>query len=350
MIDVLKRRDSSNKSMGCSSLTYCRMGALLSRAGYRNYNAELEVLSEEMKILESECRCIGFRRSRADLVFFTVLFINVMLVLILCHFVKIDRLLNEYSTLFYITMFFPCLVLFIRFVYACYYGRKLHNRKKRLENLMRQRQEMLREVKEKAVYNVAKELLDRYDFTSEYLDGMAMNESPKNIRRRQLGNSPLSRSPLTNITRPNAVDTTPSNCPSTSNSLHTDIKNSSTDGSISSLSSNDGANHTQNTPKSSDESVQIFPKLRHWWEQFMDLIVRDGPAERYALICVYCKGHNGMAMIEDFENLSFRCCYCSMLNKSRVELRRRKEIKSSSPSPTVLKRRQNPFVRETTDI
>ncbi|OUC40502.1 hypothetical protein D917_04016 [Trichinella nativa] len=265
------------------------MGALLSRAGYRNYNAELEVLSEEMKILESECRCIGFRRSRADLVFFTVLFINVILVLILCHFVKIDRLLNEYSTLFYITMFFPCLVLFIRFVYACYYGRKLHNRKKRLENLMRQRQEMLREVKEKAVYNVAKELLDRYDFTVCY-------------------------------------------------------------GSISSLSSNDGANHTQNTPKSSDESVQIFPKLRHWWEQFMDLIVRDGPAERYALICVYCKGHNGMAMIEDFENLSFRCCYCSMLNKSRVELRRRKEIKSSSPSPTVLKRRQNPFIRETTDI
>ncbi|KRY36328.1 protein lunapark-A [Trichinella spiralis] len=337
MIDVLKRRDLSNKSMRCSSLTYCRMGALLSRAGYRNYNAELEVLSEEMKILESECRCIGFRRSRADLVFFTVLFINVMLVLMLCHFVKIDRLLNEYSTLFYITVLFPCLVLFIRFVYACYYGRKLYNRKKRLENLMRQRQEMLREVKEKAVYNVAKELLDRYDFTSEYLDGMAMNESPKNIRRRQLGNSPLSRSPLTNITRPNAVDTTPSNCPSTN-------------GSISSLSSNEGANHTQNTPKSSDESVQIFSKLRHWWEQFMDFIVRDGPAERYALICVYCKGHNGMAMIEDFENLSFRCCYCSMLNKSRVELRRRKEIKSSSPSPTVLKRRQNPFIRETTDI
>ncbi|KRX16178.1 Protein lunapark [Trichinella nelsoni] len=337
MIDVLKRRDLSNKSMGCGSLTYCRMGALLSRAGYRNYNAELEVLSEEMKILESECRCIGFRRSRADLVFFTVLFINVMLVLILCHFVKIDRLLNEYSTLFYITVFFPCLVLFIRFVYACYYGRKLCNRKKRLENLMRQRQEMLREVKEKAVYNVAKELLDRYDLTSEYLDGMAMNESPKNIRRRQLGNSPPSRSPLTNITRPNAVDTTPSNCPSTN-------------GSISSLSSNEGANHTQNTPKSSDESVQIFPKLRYWWEQFMDFIVRDGPAERYALICVYCKGHNGMAMIEDFENLSFRCCYCSMLNKSRGELRRRKEIKSSSPSPTVLKRRQNPFIRETTDI
>ncbi|KAL1283322.1 Endoplasmic reticulum junction formation protein lunapark [Trichinella pseudospiralis] len=241
------------------------MGVLLSRAGYRNYNAELEVLSEEIKILESECRRISFRRSRADLY------------IVLHHGV---------SSLF----------------------GAVHS--KRLENLMHQRQEMLREVKEKTVYNVAKELLDRYDSTAEYMDGMAVKESPTNIRRRQLGNSSLCKSPSTSITRPNAVDTTPSSYPSPS------------------------MNHTPNTPKSSDESVQIFPKLRHWWEQFMDFIVRDGPTERYALICIYCKGHNGMAMMEDFEDLSFRCCYCSMLNRSRGELRRRKEIKSSTPSPT----------------
>ena len=36
----------------------------------------------------------------------------------------------------------------------------------------------------------------------------------------------------------------------------------------------------------------------------MELLVRDGPQNRCALICSECKSHNGMALREEFEFIS----------------------------------------------
>lgn len=35
---------------------------------------------------------------------------------------------------------------------------------------------------------------------------------------------------------------------------------------------------------------------------------------RYALICRRCHSHNGMALREEFEYISFNCCYCTFFN------------------------------------
>ena len=38
---------------------------------------------------------------------------------------------------------------------------------------------------------------------------------------------------------------------------------------------------------------------------------------RYALICRQCQSHNGMALREEFEYVSYRCCYCHYWNPAR---------------------------------
>jgi hypothetical protein len=39
-------------------------------------------------------------------------------------------------------------------------------------------------------------------------------------------------------------------------------------------------------------------------DRLLEYLVGDGPQNRYALICVNCSSHNGMAMKEEFEYIS----------------------------------------------
>ena len=43
----------------------------------------------------------------------------------------------------------------------------------------------------------------------------------------------------------------------------------------------------------------------------------DGPNNRYALVCSECHSHNGMALRDEFEYLTFRCAYCYTVNHAR---------------------------------
>ncbi|CAF3210496.1 unnamed protein product [Rotaria sp. Silwood2] len=61
----------------------------------------------------------------------------------------------------------------------------------------------------------------------------------------------------------------------------------------------------------------ILPPQRTFWGTILDTIVGDGPSKRYALICKSCNSHNGMALEEEFEYLSFRCAYCNYFNGAR---------------------------------
>ncbi|BFZ06527.1 hypothetical protein BsWGS_09566 [Bradybaena similaris] len=63
----------------------------------------------------------------------------------------------------------------------------------------------------------------------------------------------------------------------------------------------------------------VLPRERGTMDKLMDYLVGDGPENRYALICQYCSSHNGMALKEEFEYLSFRCCYCYNLNPAKKQ-------------------------------
>jgi hypothetical protein len=49
----------------------------------------------------------------------------------------------------------------------------------------------------------------------------------------------------------------------------------------------------------------------------VEYLVGDGPNNRYALVCSQCHSHNGMALRDEFEYLSFRCAYCYQLNPAK---------------------------------
>ncbi|CAL1545969.1 unnamed protein product [Lymnaea stagnalis] len=63
----------------------------------------------------------------------------------------------------------------------------------------------------------------------------------------------------------------------------------------------------------------VLPRERGTMDRLMDYLVGDGPENRYALICFQCHSHNGMALKEEFEYLSFRCCYCYYINPARKQ-------------------------------
>lgn len=73
-------------------------------------------------------------------------------------------------------------------------------------------------------------------------------------------------------------------------------------------------------PKIAASSVQgrpvrpILSKDRSLLERMVDWVVADGPENRFALICRFCYGHNGMSLAEEYETINFRCCYCYNLN------------------------------------
>uniref|UniRef100_A0A0K0D5Q0 Endoplasmic reticulum junction formation protein lunapark n=1 Tax=Angiostrongylus cantonensis TaxID=6313 RepID=A0A0K0D5Q0_ANGCA len=66
------------------------------------------------------------------------------------------------------------------------------------------------------------------------------------------------------------------------------------------------------------ESVTLIDKM-------VDYFFGDGPSQRYALICMNCHGHNGMALPVEYEYLAFVCFICGHFNPAR-------KFKSSSNS------------------
>lgn len=58
----------------------------------------------------------------------------------------------------------------------------------------------------------------------------------------------------------------------------------------------------------------VLSKDRSFFEKVVDWVVADGPNNRFALVCRYCYGHNGMSLAEEYETINFRCCYCYNLN------------------------------------
>lgn len=71
--------------------------------------------------------------------------------------------------------------------------------------------------------------------------------------------------------------------------------------------------------------------------QMVEYLVGDGPNNRYALICSGCNSHNGMALRDEFEYLTFRCAYCYAFNegrKKRPVLERPPSASGSRPPST----------------
>uniref|UniRef100_A0A0K0EE51 Endoplasmic reticulum junction formation protein lunapark n=1 Tax=Strongyloides stercoralis TaxID=6248 RepID=A0A0K0EE51_STRER len=67
-------------------------------------------------------------------------------------------------------------------------------------------------------------------------------------------------------------------------------------------------------------------------ERIADMVLGDGISNRYALICLFCKSHNGMALKDEFESLAYKCYRCQKFNPARSDKEKYEECVRRSKS------------------
>lgn len=193
-----------------------------------------------------------------------------------------------------------------------YYRWIIDNTEDRIKELRKQKKRILDQVKETETYKVAKELLEKFDPSSEITDSPGRSTGLNSSMHR--GKSDANQS-----LRLRSSISTPSNTPIKSmiNSPVQRMPSSATSASFNPNNSQITSNQVSFSPRPLRTFRPILPAERSSISRLIDVVVGDGPSNRYALICCYCHCHNGMALKDEFEYLAYRCCYCNAYNPPR---------------------------------
>lgn len=206
-----------------------------------------------------------------------------------------------------------CRVYLLKRSLQWYYVWTIDLKEEKLRFLRSEKKKILERVMETETYKVAKELLEKYDPSALKERPSVTSASPdtnlRSTRLRYRGSMPplppnlnfqspsLQARPSTSLIRPDRMSTPRAIMPSPQST----------------------ANMRMSTPPPPRLSRPIVSQDRGVVEKLVDYIVGDGPSNRYALICSNCHGHNGMALADEFEFMSFRCCYCGYFNSARKQ-------------------------------
>lgn len=208
---------------------------------------------------------------------------------------------NFYDRLLYIIplILAPVIILTVKRGLSWYYKWKISRKQNKLITLKDEKKKTLEKVMDTETYKVAKEILEKFappeppprkntpllsgtDYTTPIRPNTAIVSKTTGVRQRIL--------PTTGATpfRPILPTTSKGEAPQ---SL------------------------VMGTPLPMPRA--ILPRDRSVFDKMVDYLIGDGPTNRYALICSHCSSHNGMAYREEFEYVSFRCCYCFTFNPAR---------------------------------
>ncbi|KAL3837493.1 hypothetical protein ACJMK2_022846 [Sinanodonta woodiana] len=310
------------------------MGVLVSR--FRKKKTTIEVLEEIEKDIQGLQK---LRRQNLDrqkrfigglVIYSIVLYVIAALGFFFLFFPQQwkDRLIYSSPLLV-----FPFLVWITKKVLHWYYIKRIMGTDSALEELKERKKSILEDVMENETYKKAKEILEKFD-----PERYKQLENPKvsaekiptpgtDLRQRSVLKQPASESvirpqitPMMQGATPVRPLTTPHIGPLSSRSM--EPRN------IMSVQHN-GAPRGPPLPR------PLIPRERSSFERILDVLVGDGPQNRYALICRNCNSHNGMALREEFEYLTFRCCYCYSLNPA-------KKHRPSAPRIEPLVQQHNP--------
>lgn len=210
-------------------------------------------------------------------------------------------------------------VLNILILYSLYYARSLvalyykwvkeTNDMKRIA-LLKLKKKILSKVQETETFNDAKQILERFDPGA--LRNMSM--SLTNLSNLDARGSPSGYRPP--ISRPSStapqsrIMSPPVRPPGPLLNQGGTVPNNSL------VSFN--ANYAATPRQALSRTVKpILPQNRSVVEKVVDYIFADGPSNRYALVCVRCYAHNGMALPDEFEYISYICAYCGTFNPAR---------------------------------
>lgn len=235
---------------------------------------------------------------------------------------------------------FPVVIVLAKKLLQWYFRRKIERKNEELTDLIKQKRSVLDNVMETETYKVAKEILEKYDPETLRKSVKLEEKTVKpllgtdpDLRRRMLPQPmkgapmrPGARLPHSNLKMPSS---SMPNAPFEERRMMVVAPGMSRNGQQA-----HGPLPVPTLPR------PILPRERTAFDRVIDFLVGEGPSNRYALICTRCCSHNGMALKEEYEYLSFRCCYCFHWNqakKQRPELPRVLEMPPAGmlalPSP-----------------
>lgn len=279
------------------------MGAILGRLKKKKTNLEvLESLENDIKSIEKN-RQVNEQTQRrlvGHLILFSV-GIYVIAAMVFYFFFFPAKLKDQ---LFYIIplLIFPIIVVLVRRLITWWYSRKITRSQKKLSDMRDEKKRLLEEVMDKETYKVAKKILDKFapeptriaPIVSPLPPVRSSSSSPNTGRQVALTGTQGSATPSGDLRRRS----------NTAQPLGSPQQNGQT-----------------NSPGPIGPPLPrpILPRERTVLDKLVEYLVGDGPSNRYALICKQCASHNGMALKEEFDFLSFRCCYCHFWNAARKQ-------------------------------
>ncbi|CAF1217246.1 unnamed protein product [Adineta ricciae] len=218
-------------------------------------------------------------------------------------FLSHDYLIRTYAVM--ISLALGALLYGIYWLICWYFRKVIHMKEERLALFKDRKQELIEEVKTKETYAKAKSLLEKYGETvtppapqpaTLTTTGNANPDLRQRVSIRPA--APGTDRPAVTVVSPNIGRLEPTNAQTPAAAGPVRLNGNATPGKL---------------PRA------ILPPQRTFWGAILDTIVGDGPSRRYALICKSCNSHNGMALEEEFEYLSFRCAYCNYFNSAHKQ-------------------------------
>ncbi|XP_041988085.1 endoplasmic reticulum junction formation protein lunapark-B isoform X2 [Aricia agestis] len=186
----------------------------------------------------------------------------------------------------------PILVVFLRSGISWYYNWMLNKNKLKLAKMRAEKKKILEEVMNTETYKVAKEILDKYGSPEEqskalkpFVPSVNVPATPGQLRQRQMAlasSTPVRNMNLVPVNTPTALYKGP-------------------------------------RLRSDQLPRPLADRNRSALDKVVDYLLKDGPSHRMALICSECFSHNGMAMEEEFEYVSYVCAYCGRMNAARKQ-------------------------------
>ncbi|KAL7826047.1 hypothetical protein SRHO_G00337850 [Serrasalmus rhombeus] len=330
------------------------MGGIISRWKAKPSTVErLEELDKEIKDLE-EFRAKNQRLQK--LWVGRLLFYSAALYLLTCVVVYYLYLPEQWSARLITALpliAFPALVWFVRKLLIFLFSKRTERNNEKLEDLKTEKRKILEEVMETETYKNAKLILERFDPEAKKkveteATPVRPNMTPRpgqDLRQRHVamatpgphpmapGATPLRAAPGGPPEKGLAASATSPAMASTIDSPPQMRRH---------VSPYSPAPGTGMYPPGPPLARPILPRERSAVDRVIEYLVGDGPQNRYALICQQCFSHNGMALREEFEYLSFRCGYCYFMNPARKmrpqaprlpEFSFERRLRSESPDP-----------------
>ncbi|XP_078661128.1 endoplasmic reticulum junction formation protein lunapark-A-like isoform X7 [Branchiostoma floridae x Branchiostoma belcheri] len=297
------------------------MGAVLTRFKKKQTTVEvLEGLDKEIQSLEQ------FKRHNEELqrryvggllIYSIVLYIAAAVMFYFLFFPEgwQERVIRSLPLLM-----FPLLIWTVKKLLHWYFVRRITKKESQLEDLREKKKNILEDVMEHETYKAAKEILERFGPSKEE---PTPEQTPPGSPRRQPG-PPIPtpgppppgqelrqrRTPAPpaqpNIPRlavaPTRVETPSQGTPALPRPPGHSLPQ---------------ATPSMGRPPGPPLARPILPRERTVFDRVVDYLVGEGPSSRFALICQQCHSHNGMALQEEFEFITFRCAYCYTLNPAR---------------------------------